>query len=232
MVYRSFVPVLAFLTLAGMARVATAQGKPSPPSFVPGEVIVKFSSNSKAIEWMSPKEGTNKPNEALAAYVRSLSDEIDIPCEVKRLGSGGSLVLSVNKSELINRWMERLRSDRTVKDVRALPLKDSSLLVQPVLELDFAKGTPEDKLLLRIAKNGRATGPELQSINEKLRRELGNTLDTALLPNGVLQIKLDLGALTVDLAKRLGKRKDVEYAQLNFVRRQMSAMGRTSPPNL
>jgi hypothetical protein len=142
------------------------------------------------------------------------------------------LVLSISKSELVNRWMERLRADSSVSDVRALPLKDSPLLVLPVLELEFVRGTPEDKRVSRIAESGRTAGPELQSINEKLRRELGNTLDTAVLPHGVLQIKLDLGALTVDLAKRLGKRKDVEYAQLNFLRRQMSAMGQTSPPNL
>jgi hypothetical protein len=67
MTHSSFAKALAFLTLAGMARPTAAQDKPSSPSFVPGEVIVKFSSNSKAIEWMSPKEGASEPNEALAA---------------------------------------------------------------------------------------------------------------------------------------------------------------------
>lgn len=220
--FRVAAKAFVFLLIACVPHMTAAQDKAAPPSFVPGEVVVKFRSDSKPAGLVNPKEETSEPTEALVSYLHSLSSELGIPIEPRRLGSGGSLLLSINQAELLARWSKRVRALETVKDVRLLLTEGPP--AQPSLQVEFAKGSPEEKVLSQLAASGKETGPELQSINARLSHELGVPLMTTVSPFGRLQIRPDNRALTLDLVERLKKRNEIEYAQPNFTRGRMGTI--------
>ena len=208
-----------------------AQEKPPAPPFVPGEVIVKFAPKSQGAELVSAaSRGSDQPRAHLTSYVDCLGREVGIPIAVKQLGSGGMLIVAIQSADLAARLLDRLRANQNVQEARALPGKTPSPLVgQALVEVEFAEGSPEAEAVAKIASSGRETGPELSPITARLERESGVPSTVRVTRSRQLLLSVDLNALTLDLAARLRKRGEVEYAQPNYIRRRMSSAGLTAP---
>jgi hypothetical protein len=222
-----------FLVLDLASCPVAAQEKPLAQPFVPGEVVVKFSPTSKAAALVAgASASSDQPNAPLASYVDSLAREVGIPIGVKRLGSGGMLIVSIQRANLVARLLERLRANPHVKEAGALSAAPPPPLVaQGVVQVEFAERSPEAEAVAKIAASGRETGPELDPIIKGLEHDSGIPSTARITSSRQILLSVDLSALTLDLAARLRKCADVEYAQPNFIRRRMSSAGPSPPPH-
>jgi hypothetical protein len=211
---------------------AAAQEKPLAQPFVPGEVVVKFSPTSKAAALVAAASASSdQPNAPLASYVDSLAREVSIPIGIKRLGSGGMLIVAIQRADLVGRLVKRLRANPHVIEAGALSAgTPPPLVAQAVVQVEFAERSPEAEAVAKIAASGRETGPELDLITKRLQHESGIPSTARITSSRQVLLSIDLSALTLDLAARLRKCADVEYAQPNFIRRRMSSAGPSPPP--
>jgi len=221
---------LTLIFVAGLLVDARAQEKSAPPPFVPGEVIVKFSAKSKASESSAAKAGSNEPGPALVSYVHSLSSELGVPVQAKRLGSGGTVILAIDQSGLLSLWAERLRVDSAVKEVRVMPSGLPDRPIRPAIQVQFVEGSAEEKLVGKLAADRKQTSSELEAIKDKFEKRLGCPLTVSVSDATWIQVVPDFNSITQDLAKQLAKRPDVEYAQPNFMRGRMASTSQDSPP--
>ncbi len=214
------------VVLLGVGALA-AQEKPATQLFAPGEVIVKFSGKSEAgrISARALAEGTPS-DAALTSYIQVLSKEVGIPLEVKQFGAGGNLVVAVRRPELIAILLKRLRETIDVKETRVVSGKNPTA---PAVEVDFVQGSPETEVLAQASSETGASRPEVQAIIEKLEHACGFALTSRIVSRSQILVTPDLRALTLDLAARLSKRTDVEYAQPNFIRRPTGSAGQLAP---
>jgi hypothetical protein len=205
----------------------TAQEKSAAQLFAPGEIIVKFSGKSEGgqISARAIAEGTPS-DAALTSYIQVLSKEVGVPLEVKQLGSGGSLVVAVRRPELIAILLKRLRETTDVKETRVVSGNDPTA---PAVEVDFVQGSPETEVLAQESSETGAPGPQAQAITERLKHACGLALTSRIVSRSQIVVTPDLRALTLDLAARLSKRTDVEYAQPNFIRRPTGSAGQLGP---
>ena len=214
------------VVLLGVGALA-AQEKAAAQLFAPGEIIVKFSGKSEAgqISARALAEGT--PSDAsLTTYIQVLSKEIGIPLEVKQFGSGGNLVVAVRRPELIAILLKRLRETTDVKETRVVSGNDPTA---PAVEVDFVQGSPETEVLAQGSSETGASSPEVQSLTKRLEHACGLALTSRIVSRSQILVTPDLRALTLDLAARLSKRTDVEYAQPNFIRRPTGSIGQLGP---
>lgn len=209
-----------------------AQEKPLALPFVPGEVVVKFSPTSKAGALVAAASASRgQPNAPLASYVDSLAREVRIPIGVKRLGSGGMLIVAIQRADLVARLLERLRANPHVKEAGALSAAATTpLAAQAVVQVEFAERSPEAEAVAKIAASGRESGSEMDPFVKRLEHESGIPLTARVTSPRQVLLSIDLSALTLGLAARLRKCADVEYAQPNFLRRRMSSAGPSPPP--
>jgi len=212
-----------FLVMALSSSPVGAQEKPLTPPFVPGEVMVKFSPTSKAAALVAAASAnSDRPDARLVSYVDSLAREVGIPIAVKRLGSGGMMTVSIRGSDLVARLLSRLRANPHVKEASASSGTPSpSMVPQAMVHVEFVERSTEAEAVAKIADSGRETGPELDPFVKGMERESGIPLIARVTSPRQVQLSVDLGALTLDLAARLRKCAGVEYAQPNFIRRRM-----------
>ena len=208
--------------------VIPAQEKPAAQNFSSGEVIVKFSGKSKgaALAARALSEGDLSDAE-LSSYIQSVSSEVGVPLKVTRFGSGGNVIVAVRQPELVAGLLKRLRDNPSVEDGRVVAEQNASLAS---IEVIFKEGSPEADVLVGAAKKGGESSTAIQSITEKLEQNCRLPLDARAVSPRQLLLTVDLHRLTVDLAARLSKRADVEYAQPNFIRRPTNATSEFQSP--
>lgn len=216
--------LVLLMTVAGQGPVA-AQEHGTSSSFVPGEVVVKFLPSTRIAESVELKPGASEPAEQVLEYVQSVSADMGIPLQVKRLGSGGSIVLTINQSELLERWSKKLRAKENISLIEPQPPEGSPRSSEPSLLVGFAKASPEEKILSQAVLNGTDADSAVRPIVESLRKELNAPLVANVEPPGRLQIKPDIKALTLYVVERLKRKAEIEYAQPNFIRGRMGTSG-------
>src|ERR1700736_212614 len=89
------------LIIMSMSIPTPAQERQTSNSFVPGDVVIKFVPKTKIADSVEPKPGSGDPTEPLMDYVHSISAELGVPLQVKRLGSGGIIILTINRTQLL-----------------------------------------------------------------------------------------------------------------------------------
>lgn len=206
--------VLMALGMAGRAQ----EKAPSRP-FAAGEVIVKFSAGSPVgaqIERAAPD--SEEPGEAIRAAVRGLSKELGVALEPKRLGSGGTLLLSIRTTDLPQTIAERLRRQRSVKDAQAVPTPPGAVLVE------LASGSSDAAIWATAASGDRTTAA--RSIATRLEELIGLPLTGRADEAGRLIVTAEMPRYTLQLVERLNQRADVEYAQPNYIARLRYGPGR------
>jgi hypothetical protein len=202
-----------------IANPVHAQEKSTPQAFVPGEIVIKFAAGSRASELAASASGkSDQPNAPLSSYIESLARETGVPFKVKQLGSGGNLIVEIQRDELISRLLNHLRAIPNIKEAKSLSGRTVPPGSQTLVQVVFLPNSCEADAVARIAGSGRTTGSELKPIVEKLQRETGISLRAQVDPSRTLAITPDLDVLTIDLAARLARLVDVEYAQPNFIR--------------
>jgi hypothetical protein len=208
-----------FLAVIFLIGYVPAQEKPDLPPFVPGEIILRFASKSKAAELVaSASARSNQPNASLSAYIESLAQETGIPFQIKQLGSGGNLIIAIQQNTLIANLLNHVRRNPNVKEAKSLSRQVAPLANQALVQIDFLPNSCEAEVLAKIEASGRKTSSELDLIIEKVQRESGISLKAQVASSRALLMTLDLNTLTINLATRLAKLADVEFAQPNFVR--------------
>jgi hypothetical protein len=162
----------------------------------------------------------NAADANLSSYIQSLSEEVGVPLEVKRFGSGGNVIVAVRESELVANLLKRLGSNPNVESVQIASQEGRP---PSTIEVKFKEDTPEAKEVARAAKIPTESSAEIRAITEKLEQSCRVPLTArAMFPNRLLVIP-DPQRMTLDLAARLAKLADVEYAQPNFIRRPMTS---------
>jgi hypothetical protein len=203
--------------LALLSSVSKAQDKLSGQYFVSSEIIVKFSGSGKGAELAARALTEGNPSDArLGSYVKTISSEVGVPLEVKRFGSGGNVILAIRLAELAENLSKRFRDIPDVEDAHMVSEKNVSI---SAIEISFKQNCREAEILAQPAQEGAESRVELEAITKKLEQDGGVPLTARVVSPRHLLVTLDLQKLTVDLATRLKKRSDVEYAQPNFVRR-------------
>lgn len=208
--------------------VGPAQEKPAGQQFLSGEVIIKFSGKSKGAKLSARALVEGNPSEAdLSSYIQSISREVGVPLEVKRFGSGGNVIVAVRMPKVVANILKRLGDNPSVEDAHVVTEQSTSV---PTIEVHFKETSPEARVLARAAKKGAESSTEVQALSEKLEQGCRVALSARVVSPRQLLLTPDLQRLTLDLAARLSKRADVEYAQPNFIRRLTSTTGESQSP--
>jgi len=222
-----------FLVMALSSFLAGGQEKPLTPPFVPGEVMVKFSPTSKTAALVAASASSDQPDARLVSHLDSLGREVGIPIEFKRFASGGMLIVSIRRDELVAHLLKRLHSNPHVKEAGAASVVGPpALAAQPVVWVEFGERSPETEAVAKIAASGREWGPEMDPFVKGLEHEFGIPLTARITSPRQVLLSVDLSALTLDLAARLRKHADVEYAQPNFIRHRMGFGGPSPQPKI
>lgn len=212
------VVVTACLVVA-LGMTGNAQEKIPARPFAAGEVIVKFSAVSPVgaqIERAASE--SDEPGEAIRAAVRGLSTELGIGLEPKRLGSGGTLLLSIRTTDLPQTIAARLRRQRSVKDAQAVPKTPGAVVVE------LASGSPDAATWATTASGDRTTAA--RTIATRLESLIGLPLTGRADDAGRLILTPEMSRYTLQLVERLRERADVEYAQPNYLDRLRNALDR------
>ena len=204
-------------------RAAEANG---PPAFVPGELIVKFKSTSRAGEAVARATGAEPVPDEVTALARRLSASLGVPLGAVRITSGRELLLKVDRERLTEAFVQRVGRDPSVRGVAPAGAGKTTL---PSGQLEFVVDlVPGSEARRRLQQAIRAGGESAPGI-----RELGTRLAAGAYPiptariddRGRLVLALDIAALTHELVERLNRRPDVEYAQLNRILRPLGGSG-------
>ena len=172
--------------------VIAIAGPSRPPAPVaPGEVIVRF------VEGSPGRPPAKDPDQAaLGAFIETLSCEVSRPLALRRIASGGELLLGLDFATLNSRLEGALRGQAEATNVAAIAPSPQARL-------------PEVSATATVRGDAK-----------KLARRLSDTLGLPVLQRkaegGARVFELDLPALTLDLVERLKARPDVEYAQPNY----------------
>jgi hypothetical protein len=171
-----------------MLALALAAGCPPPsqePSFVPGEVIVKFA------------EGVPRTR---GDFLEVLSRELGVPLRPAEVTAGSELVLSIDTDRLRTSLTGKLQADGRVESVETRTLEP-----RYVLEL------PQTHFIVRL----KDSAPRSESdFLESLEKDLGAPLKR-IDSGDDLTLAIDIQRLTLDLVEKLKARPDVAYAQTN-----------------
>lgn len=199
--------------------LGVAQEKHPGVYFSPGEIVIKFAGGSRGAELSTRALADQKPSDAeLSAYIESISSEVHVPLKVERFGSGGSLVLSVQQPALAADLVRQLGEASNVVGVHMIVEQS-----QPAIQVEFQQNSWQQQVLARAEKGGAEAGAQVDKVTRKLEDNCGVPLASRVVSANKLQVTPDIQKLTVDLAARLSKRRDVEYAQPNFIRRPTGA---------
>jgi hypothetical protein len=216
--------IAAYVVLALMSPSAPGpQDKPPARPFVAGEVIVKFSPTSgKGTAVARAAEKSETPGDEVAAEVAALAKELGVPIEAKRLGSGGTVLLSLRTTDLAEWLATRLRSQRLVKEARTAGKESTA--GEWAVQVDLVSGSPEASKLAQATGAARETAAT--DVARKLEQSLGVALAGEVDATGKLVVSPELRRYTLEIIERLKKRSDVEYAQPNYTIRPMTGASR------
>jgi hypothetical protein len=213
---------VAASALALAAAVTQAGQKPLEPAFVPGEVIVAFrkGSDPEALVAAAAK-GDEAARPRLDAFVAGLSEKIGLPLRVRRVASGGDVILEVELGPLRSRLRAQLQKDR-----RAPETSDEGALVRA----QFAEGGRDADAIEKARADKGENAPAPPSIIDDIAREVGFPLTGRLAGRRALLLAVDLAALTTRAVERLRRQPDVAYAQPNYTVRTLGVSEASPPP--
>lgn len=213
----------AALTLAALAERGPAA--PAEPTFVLGEVIVAFRKGTEPAGIVTRAAAGDSADAArLEAYVAAVGTEIGIPTRMRRLASGGDVLLAIDFAELTARLMSRLRADARV--LRAAPVPEDKRAPPGWAEVrvDFEQGSAEARALRASAAGPPEEGRPLREATDRVARALGVALSSRVTQKRQFLVAVDAEAGTRELVERLRRRPDVAYAQPNFLVRKLSGV--------
>lgn len=217
-------PASTTLLLAGLIALnGVAQERPSPQRVAAGEIIVKFRSESDVGGKVARAAVLGyAPTGDVAAYVTSIGRELGVPLDAKRLGSGGTVLVAIRTAELPETVARKVRSQDSVKSAQTVAAPSAA---DPAsVRVEFVPGSSQASALARIGQRDRDQHAKISTLTSPLARASGVALSGRLDPSGQLLLTPDLNEITTQLAIRLGKRPDVEYAQPNYVVRPQSSI--------
>jgi hypothetical protein len=201
------------LLAASCLGLAAAQAN-GPPSFVAGDVIVKFTDASDAGQAVARAMRAGEMLADVAPVAARLSAELGIPLVAARVTSGRELVLSVDRGEVAQTLTQRLGRDPSVRSVTPV---DPPKTVLPALQIQLAVGlAPDSEAQRRVqqaAQAGRETTAEIDALVARMAGGVEPRPAGRVTERGRLMLTIDVAALTRELVERLKRRQDVEYAQ-------------------
>jgi hypothetical protein len=204
---RAAVPLL----LASCVGLAAANG---PASFVPGDLIVKFSDRSDAGQAVVRAMGADQALAEVAPVATRLSAELGVPLVAARVTSGRELVLSVDRAKLERTLTQRLGRDPAVRSVTPVPPPKTVLpAAQITVAVELAPNSEAQRRVQQAAQAGRQTTAEIDALVAKMATGIDPRPTGRVTERGELVLAIDVAALTRDLVERVKRRPDVEYAQ-------------------
>jgi hypothetical protein len=197
------------------------------PSFVAGDLIVRFQDDSDAGQAVTRALRAERPPADVVALATRLSAELGVPLVAARVTSGRELVLSVERAELAQALARRVRRDPQVRGVAPVA---APKMVLPAARLAFAVDLAPDseagRQVQEAARSGRRTTPEVAALVARLAADLYPQPAGHVGARGELILTIDVATLTRELVGRLARRPDVEYAQLSQVVRPYGGDGK------
>jgi hypothetical protein len=179
------------IVVPAMLALALAAGCPPPsqePSFVPGEVIVKFA------------EGVPRTR---GDFLEVLSRELGVPLRPAEATAGSELVLSIDTDRLRASLTGKLEADDRVESVETRTLEPRYVL-EP----------PQTHFVVRLKDRALRSEPAALDFLKSLEKDLGAPLKRVD-SGDELTLTIDIQSLTLDLVEKLKARPDVAYAQTN-----------------
>jgi hypothetical protein len=195
-----------------------AQEAPALPN-AGAEIIVKFRSQTNAGE-MTVRAAArgDGSSEELSRYVAAVGRELGVPLDVKRMGSGGTVRIALRNSELTGVLVSKLQQQRSVKSARRVTESDGSDIA--AVRVEFVPGSAEATALANAPRSDSDRRAAADAMAVKLSRVAGLAMSGRIDQHGQLFVTPSLRELTTQIASRLAKRPDVEYAQPNVLMRQ------------
>lgn len=206
---------------AALAAVAVvlATGAASPPPFVPGDLIVKFTDNSAHGALVTRAvRGEAVAQAQLPELAARLSAELGVPLRAVRVTSGRELVLGIDRERLLAALARRVQRDPAVS--RTQPRAEPSTVLPPAeiaLVVQCAPGSDAARLLQDAARAGEHRSRAIDALAARLSAGAEAHPAGEASARGELILVLDVAALTTQLLERTRNRADVEYAQLSHV---------------
>jgi hypothetical protein len=186
------------------------------PSFVAGDLIVKFTAASEPGTLVTRAlQGGQAADRQLAALAVRLSRELGVAISAVRVTSGNELVLSINRDQLAQSLRQVVTRDPAV---RAATRIDSPKTVLPAAEIALALDLRRDSEAGNLVRRtGKQTSNEIEALVKKLSVGADPQPSGHVSNRGQLVLTIDIAALTLDLIERLKRRPDVEYAQPSHI---------------
>ena len=201
------------------AAFALATGAGSPPPFVPGDLIVKFTEDSaRGVLVTRAVHGEKTAERQLPELAAHLSVELGVPLRAVRVTSGRELVLGIERDRLLDRLADRVRRDPAVK--RTQPRAEPPAVLPPTeiaLVVQCTPGSDAARLLQAAAGTGEHRSRDIDALAARLSAGAEPPPAGAASAHGELVLILDIAALTTQLVERVTRRSDVEYAQVSHV---------------
>jgi len=189
------------------------------PSFVAGDLIVKFTAASEPGTLVTRAlQGDQAANRQLAALAARLSQELGVAIAAVRVTSGNELVLSVDRDQLARSLRQVVTRDPAVRAATRIdPPKTVLPAAEITLALDLRRDSEADRQVRRSARAGKQTSKEIEALVKKLCVGADPQPSGGVSNRGQLVLTIDIAALTLDLIERLKRRPDVEYAQPSHI---------------
>ena len=189
------------------------------PSFVAGDLIVKFTAASEPGTLVTrATQGDQAAHRQLATLAARLSQELGVAIAAVRVTSGNELVLSVDRDRLAQSLRQVVTSDPAVHAVTRIdPPKTVLPAAQLALALDLRRDSEADRLVRRTARAGKQTSNEIEALVKKLCAGAVPQPSGRVSNRGQLVLTIDIAKLTLELIERLKRRPDVEYAQPSHI---------------
>jgi hypothetical protein len=207
----AFSPFAALMG-ACIALGAAGQQPAAPARPGAGEIIVKFSPNSRAdAEVVRAATESDVPSAAVESQVSSLGRELGVPLDAKRLGSGGTVIVALQDAELPEAIAKRIRQAKFVQNVRIAAKSEG---VPTNIEVELASDSAEASTLKQRTSDDEQSAA-VKSIADKLERASGLPLKGVVDASGRLVLTIEVDAAIDQLVARLNKRPGIQYAQPN-----------------
>ncbi len=189
------------------------------PSFVAGDLIVKFTAVSEPGTLVTRAlQGGQAADRQLAALATRLSRELGVAVAAVRVTSGNELVLSINRDRLVQSLRQVVTRDPAVRAATRIdPPKTVLPAAQIALALDLRRDSEAGSLVRRTTQAGKQTSNEIEALVRKLSVGTRPQPSGRVSDRGQLILTIDIAALTLDLIERLKRRPDVEYAQPSHI---------------
>jgi len=189
------------------------------PSFVAGDLIVKFTTASEPGTLVTrAMQGSQTADRQLAALAARLSQELGVAVSAVRVTSGNELVLSVDRDQLAQSLRRVVTRDPAVRAATRIdPPKTVLPAAQLALALDLRRDSEADRLVRRTARAGKQTSNEIEALVKKLCAGAVPQPSGRVSNRGQLVLTIDIAKLTLELIERLKRRPDVEYAQPSHI---------------